>query len=141
MEWINLYSPTKTLAATTSTPLESMDYLQIIVLGIVQGLTEFLPVLGDAEPGPMLTPVDVSDVTDGKIVHLAGLDLSRAWCLSGIAHSLPRGDVRRERTLKLAEAHVAKGLGYVTSGHYEGEHWLGTFAVYALTSVGTEGGE
>lgn len=99
----------------------------------------FLPSLGRAETSPMWTPVDVSDVTDGKIVHLAGLDLSRAWCLRGIADGLPGGDARREELEVLAQAHWEKGLEYVSSGHYEGEHWLGTFALYTLSRVATSG--
>ena len=99
-------------------------------------LDRFLPIEWESAPGPMLTPVDVSDVTDGKIVHLAGLDLSRAWCLDGIASGLPEGDARRAIARRLGEAHLTKGLDYVFSGHYEGDHWLGTFAVYALTGTG-----
>ena len=80
-----------------------------------------------------LQPVEVSDLTDGKIVHLAGLDLSRAWCLQGISGALPTEDPRREMLERLAKAHAEMGFSYVFSGHYEGEHWLATFAVYALT--------
>lgn len=84
----------------------------------------------------ILTPVVVSDVTDGKLVHLAGLNLSRAWTLDAIAETLPEGAVWKEAFARSAEAHEEAGLGYVFSGHYEGEHWLGTFAVYTLTGVG-----
>ena len=80
-----------------------------------------------------IQPVVVSDVTDGKIVHLAGLDLSRAWCLQGIAEALEPEDARVPLLSKLAQEHAEMGFGYVFSGHYEGEHWLATFAVYALT--------
>ncbi len=79
-------------------------------------------------------PVSISDITDGKIVHLAGLDLSRAWCLQGIAGALSIDQQRRKMLLRLAAAHAKIGMGYVFSGHYEGEHWLATFAVYALTT-------
>ena len=85
----------------------------------------------------MWEPVEVSDVTDGKIVHLAGLDLSRAWCLQGVADALPKEDPRRASLEELAREHLTTGLAYVASGHYEGEHWLGTFALYTLTNVGT----
>lgn len=84
----------------------------------------------------LLTPVVVSDVTDGKLVHLAGLNLSRAWTMAGIATSLPDGAVWKDILAKSAKEHQEAGLSYVFSGHYEGEHWLGTFAVYTLTGVG-----
>lgn len=97
-------------------------------------LTGFLGKLDDKRA--FLTPVDVSDVTDGKIVHLAGLDLSRAWCMQGIASALPEGDPRVEVLMQSARDHARVGFGYVFSGHYEGEHWLATFAIYTLTRVG-----
>ncbi len=100
-------------------------------------LTAFMPELGVDPNHRLHQPVEVSDVTDGKIVHLAGLDLSRAWCLQGIADSLPESDSRRELLRAAAESHAATGFSYVFSGHYEGEHWLATFAVYTLTGVGT----
>ena len=102
----------------------------------VEWLQGFLPRLDQAASSPMLTPVEVPDVTDGKLVHLAGLDLSRAWCLRGIASALPAEHPHRAELESLARAHLEKGLGYVTSGHYEGEHWLATFAVYAITDTG-----
>ncbi len=80
-----------------------------------------------------LQPVYVQDVTDGKLVHLAGLDLSRAWCLQGLANALPQSDARRDLLLRSAVAHAEAGLDVVFSGHFEGGHWLGTFAVYLLT--------
>ncbi len=99
-------------------------------------LTSFMPSLGKSNDHRLLQPVDVSDVTDGKIVHLAGLDLSRAWCFQGVAHALGDADPRREVLMRAAREHAAKGFQYVFSGHYEGEHWLATFAVYTLTQVG-----
>lgn len=98
-----------------------------------QWLGEFLPQLNSGKKVPLLEPVLVSDITDGKLVHLAGLDLSRAWTLDQIAMALPSGDARVQRLQASANEHVSVGLSYVFSGHYEGEHWLGTFAVYALT--------
>ena len=89
----------------------------------------------------VLRPVDVSDTTDGKIVHLAGLDLSRAWCLNAAAAALPDDDPRREPYRQSAKDHLSKGLEYVFSGHYEGEHWLATFAVYLQAQVGVDRGE
>ena len=96
-------------------------------------LDEFLPQLRTNSMGPMMEPVEVSDVTDGHLVHLAGLDLSRAWTMQGIARALSSDDPRRQSLQQAVEAHAAAGMKYVNSGHYEGEHWLATFAVYYLT--------
>lgn len=99
-------------------------------------LDEFFPKLQDNELGNLLTPVSVSDLTDGKIVHLAGLNMNRAWTMRGIASVLPPDDPRRKILNDSAAEHAAAGLQYVFSGHYEGEHWLATFAVYVLTGTG-----
>lgn len=101
-------------------------------------LDGFLPGLRDNRLGSMMRPVEVTDVTDGHLVHLAGLDLSRAWTMAGIAAALPADDVRRQVLEGSIPPHVRGGLKYVHSGHYEGEHWLATFAVYHLTASGTE---
>lgn len=101
-------------------------------------LQQFLPEL--AEPNgsaqSLLTPAKVSDVTDGKLVHLAGLNFNRGWTQAGIASVLPASDARRQILLDSVARHEQAGLEYVFSGHYEGEHWLGTFAVYLLTESG-----
>ena len=86
-----------------------------------------------------MIPVEVPDVTDGKLVHLAGLDLSRAWALRGIAVALAKDDSRRELLNRAAVRHAATGYKYVFSGHYEGEHWLATFAIYLHSAVGLDG--
>jgi len=78
----------------------------------------------------------VSDPTDGKLVHLDGLNLSRAWMLEGIAAALPAGDPRVPSLAAAAAAHRAAGLDAVTAANYEGGHWLGTFAVYLTTGRG-----
>lgn len=78
-----------------------------------------------------LEPGTVSDRTDGKLVHLDGLNLSRAWCLYGIAHHT---GTNRQRLLALAKQHLDAALPNVASGDYMGEHWLASFAVYALTA-------
>lgn len=101
-------------------------------------LDKFLPQLRTNSMGSMMIPVEVTDVTDGHLVHLAGLDLSRAWTMSGIANALPAGDVRRTILEASIPKHTEAGAKYVTSGHYEGEHWLATFAVYHLTDSGLE---
>jgi hypothetical protein len=71
----------------------------------------------------------VNDRTDGKLVHLDGLNLSRAWCLKGIAAQL-----NNKHILQLANEHLNAALPQVASGSYAGEHWLASFAVYALTT-------
>ncbi|MFC0877435.1 DUF2891 domain-containing protein [Saccharicrinis sp. FJH2] len=91
-------------------------------------LQQFLPGLGD-DVGIKLKPAVVSDRTDGKLVHLDGLNLSRAWCLFNIAHKLPGED---EDIVAMAKQHLNAALPHVTSGAYEGEHWLASFAVYAV---------
>ena len=77
-------------------------------------------------------------MTDGKLVHLAGLDISRAWTLRGIASALPKDDPRRDILNSAATSHAAMGYKYVFSGQYEGEHWLATFAIYLHSAVGLE---
>ena len=99
-------------------------------------LDQFFPGLRDKQMGTLLTPVEVTDVTDGKLVHLAGLDLSRGWTLQGIASALDADDPRAQILNEAAAAHAAMGYKYVFSGHYEGEHWLATFAIYLHTQVG-----
>lgn len=101
-------------------------------------LDMFLPQLRTNSMGSMMIPVEVTDVTDGHLVHLAGLDLSRAWTMSGIANALPASDARRTTLEVSIPEHSTAGSKYVTSGHYEGEHWLATFAVYHLTGSGLE---
>lgn len=103
-----------------------------------QWLSGFFPGLKEGKVGTLLEPVEVSDVTDGKLVHLAGLDLSRAWTLQGIASALPQGDWRVKILRDAASKHAAMGYKYVFSGHYEGEHWLATFAIYLHTGVGID---
>ena len=99
-------------------------------------LERFFPGLARGELGNLLAPTRVSDVTDGRIVHLAGLNLTRAWTLRGIHQALPGDDPRRPVLETAVEKHARAGLDYVFSGHYEGEHWLASFAVYLLTDAG-----
>lgn len=101
-------------------------------------LDQFFPGLRKAKVGTLLTPVEVTDVTDGKLVHLAGLDLSRGWTLQGIASALDGDDPRAKILNQSAREHAAMGYKYVFSGHYEGEHWLATFAIYLHTEVGVK---
>ncbi len=90
-------------------------------------LTGFLPDLAKG-----LTPAVVSDRTDPKIVHLDGLNLSRARALFRIATALGPGDPRTPALLALGRQHQAASLPHLASGSYEGEHWLATFAVRTL---------
>ncbi|HKQ58444.1 MAG TPA: DUF2891 family protein, partial [Candidatus Eisenbacteria bacterium] len=83
-----------------------------------------------------LTPVTSPDRADGKLSHLDGLNLSRAWMLDGIVAALPRDHAWRARLGEAARAHAASGLQSVPSEHYAGAHWLGSFALYLLTRRG-----
>ena len=94
-------------------------------------LDRFLPRLADREPGTLFKPAIVSDRSDGKIAHLDGLNLSRAWCWRSIASSWPASDPRRSIALEAADTHLAASLPHV-AGDYMGEHWLATFALLAL---------
>ena len=93
----------------------------------------FLPRAAAGEPATLFAVVEPSDRSDGKIAHLDGLNLSRAWCWRGIAQALPEGHGARPPALDAAERHLAAGLPHVT-GDYMGEHWLASFALLALTA-------
>ena len=102
-------------------------------------LSAFLPTLPTRPDTSWLEPAVVTDPTDGKLGHLIGLNLSRAWMLEGIAGALPVGDARRAPLLRIAAAHEAAGLAGVAPDIYEGSHWLGSFATYLLTGRGLNG--
>jgi len=87
-----------------------------------------------------LAPGVVTDRSDPKLAHLDGLNLSRAWMLLGVASGLPAKDPRRAALTAAAQAHAAVSLPAVTGEHYEGSHWLGTFAVYLTSGAGRPGG-
>jgi hypothetical protein len=80
----------------------------------------------------LLAPPTVSDRSDLQLVHLDGLSLSRAWCMKRIASSLPDSDPFRDVLAASAERHTQEGVAHIASGHYGGEHWLASFAVYLL---------
>ena len=101
-----------------------------------QWLRRFLPVVPAGSKKPWLAPAEVTDRSDPKLAHLDGLNLSRSWMLLGIASGLPQGDRRIGALNAAAEAHAAAALPAVTGEHYEGGHWLGTFAVYLTTRAG-----
>jgi len=94
----------------------------------------FLPELKGATT--ILTPATVSDRSDPQIGHLDGLNLSRAWCMFGIAGVLPPTDPYRAMLINAAESHADEGLKNIATGDYMGEHWLASFAVYLLSHEG-----
>lgn len=95
----------------------------------------FLPGIARGAPKELLQSAIVTDRSDPKLVHLDGLNLSRAWCMRSIANALPRNDPARRVLARSAAAHAKAALEHVASGNYEGEHWLATFAVYMLTTA------
>jgi len=95
----------------------------------------FLPGLEQGRPASLLDPADVADRGDPKIGHLDGLNLSRAWCMENIAAALPENDPLRPILRDSASRHAAATFPHIASGHYAGEHWLGTFAVFYLSSL------
>jgi len=99
-------------------------------------LTSFMPQIPRDGSATWLKPAVSMDPSDPKLAHLDGLNLSRAWMLEGIASALPANDKRLLAIRAAAAAHRAKGLAAVTGEHYEGGHWLGSFAVYLVTKRG-----
>ena len=98
----------------------------------------FLPDLERPAAGRWLSPVTPADRADGKLAHLDGLNLSRAWMLEGVIEAL-RGAADSSSVTALeraAERHRAAGLAGARSEHYAGSHWLGSFAVYLITGRG-----
>jgi hypothetical protein len=99
-------------------------------------LSNFLPGIPEKAAPAWLSPAVVTDRADPKLAHLDGLNLSRAWMLEGIAHGLAPGDRRVPALLVFAAHHGEAALPAVTGEHYEGGHWLGTFAVYLTSGAG-----
>jgi hypothetical protein len=95
-------------------------------------LAALLPDFARGAPAALFTPVDVTDRSDPQLVHLDGLNLSRAWCLRGIAAALPLDDVRHSVAREAADAHLAAGWSGLASGDFVGAHWLASFALLAL---------
>jgi hypothetical protein len=102
-------------------------------------LGRFLPDLGRPAGRRWLSPVASTDRADGRLSHLDGLNLSRAWMLEGIASALPQRDRRVEPLTRAALRHRRAGLAAVTGEHYAGAHWLASFAVYLVTGRGLPG--
>jgi len=103
-------------------------------------LQGFLPQVPADGSAAWLEPAVVTDPGDPKLAHLDGLNLSRAWMLDGIVHGLPAPDARRASLQAAADRHREAGLKAVTGEHYEGGHWLGSFAVYLSSGRGLTGG-
>jgi len=99
-------------------------------------LQTFLPQIPTNGTGDWLLPGVVLDPSDGKLVHLDGVNLSRAWALEGIASALPEGDARIPSLLAAAELHKEAGIAAVSDTHYSGSHWLASFATYLETRRG-----
>jgi hypothetical protein len=99
-------------------------------------LTGFLPQIPKNGSADWLAVGIVTDPSDGKLVHLDGLNLSRAWALKGMAAALPASDPRVASLLANAELHAQSGLAAVTGEHYAGGHWLASFATYMLSERG-----
>jgi hypothetical protein len=101
-----------------------------------------LPAIERGEPAALLEPAIVGDRGDPGLVHLDGLNLSRAWCMRGIASALPTEDPARPVLLRAAAVHAEATLPHIASGRYVGEHWLASFAVYMFTddNAGPSGG-
>jgi hypothetical protein len=120
--------------------LEEADLMRRVLTPAEFGkwLKKFLPGLSPsalpARKPFSLAPAAVVDPTDPRLVHLDGLNLTRAWTLRAIARALPGNDARRPLLIKVSDEHATAGLARVSSGNYEGEHWLVSFAVYLLTS-------
>ncbi len=94
-------------------------------------VTQFLPRLDTGMPHTLFAPAVVSDRADGKIAHLDGLNLSRAWCWRHLASTMSDDDPRLRRALDAVTQHLDTSLQQV-AGDYAGEHWLATFALLAI---------
>jgi Protein of unknown function (DUF2891) len=123
--------------------LAEADFMRRVLppAAFAKWLSAFLPQIprtGAASTGhaPWLSPGVVTDRADPKLAHIDGLNLSRAWMLEGIAHGLPPHDARIPPLLASAREHAAASLPAVTGEHYEGGHWLGTYAVYLTSEAG-----
>ncbi|HEX8782867.1 MAG TPA: DUF2891 domain-containing protein, partial [Steroidobacteraceae bacterium] len=123
--------------------LAEADFMRRVLAppAFARWLTAFLPQIprstaSAAAASAWLPPGVVTDRADPKLAHIDGLNLSRAWMLEGIAHALPQQDPRIPALYAAAQAHAAAALPAVTGEHYEGGHWLGTFAVYLTSQAG-----
>lgn len=97
-------------------------------------LAQFLPGIAHGEPAMLFQPAIVSDRSDPQIVHLDGLNFSRAWCMRHICSALPPNDPAYRVLAEAARLHAEAALPHIASGDYMGEHWLASFAVYMLSA-------
>jgi len=98
-------------------------------------LARFVPRLGERLPASLFAPARVSDRTDAQIVHLDGLNLSRAWCFHEIAAALPRHDAKRAVLRDAANEHLRTGMAALDGGAFVATHWLASFAALALRAA------
>jgi len=94
----------------------------------------FLPNVADFDPPALFEPAVVTDRSDGRIAHLDGLNLSRAWCWRGIANGMAHGEPAQGAARAAAERHFAAALPHLADD-YAGEHWLATFALLAVREI------
>jgi hypothetical protein len=118
--------------------LAEADFVRRVVdrAEFARWLGDFLPGIPSDERASWLEPGVVTDRSDPKLAHIDGLNLSRAWMLAGIAHALGTDDKRVPALLAASRRHREAALPAVTGEHYEGGHWLGTFAVYLTSDAG-----
>jgi len=98
--------------------------------------TKFMPDVPTDGSADWLAPGIVKDASDGKLVHLDGVNSSRAWNLYNIARALPENDPRRASLVAAARVHAETGVAAVSDEHYSGSHWLASFATYLMTDRG-----
>ncbi|MEO0575007.1 MAG: DUF2891 domain-containing protein [Pseudomonadota bacterium] len=104
-------------------------------------LETFMPGIPVDGSGDWLAPGIVTDASDGKLVHLDGVNSSRAWNLYNIARALPDGDARQGALIAAANIHADTGVAAVSDEHYSGSHWLASFATYLMTDRGWQQGD
>jgi Protein of unknown function (DUF2891) len=119
-------------AFLSPTLIEALLMRRVLVDKFAGWFAAFLPRLALRQPATLFTPATVSDRSDGKIAHLDGLNLSRAWCWRGIAEELPSDSAAIANAV--ADAHIAASLPHI-AGDYAGEHWLASFALLALEGL------
>lgn len=110
---------------------EALLMSRVLGTGFSGWFDQFLPAAAQGRPATLFTPATVSDRSDGKIAHLDGLNLSRAWCWRWIAAALPPGHPVQQAARDAAQQHLDAALPHL-GDDYMGEHWLATFALLAL---------
>jgi len=110
--------------------LEEMDIMRRVLDkdAFTKWLNDFLPSIKNKTFA--LEPGRIIDRSDGKLVHLDGLNFSRAWCLYSVAKNIDEN----AQILQVADEHLSYSLKKITDGDYAGEHWLASFALYALAT-------